>query len=101
MNNLHPLEDNVIVRMIDNEKQIGRFVIPGHAVEDATLAEVIVPNKVSYWRNGDRREPFLKAGMIVRLPKGKIGTDVPEAPEGEKWLAVPEDSIVYIRGNPK
>ena len=93
---LLPLEDNVILRVIEPETMIGSIVIPDSAKEESTLAEVVVPNKVSYWRNGERRDPFLKAGMRVRLPKGSVGTGVPEAPAGEKWLAVSEQSIYYI-----
>lgn len=96
--NLIPIDDNVIVKLIPTEEKIGSIIIPGSAVEASTLAEVVVPNKVSYWRNGEQRPPFLKAGMRVRIPKGKSGTGVPEAPEGEKWFAIPEDMIYYIVG---
>lgn len=93
-----PIEDNVIVKIVPAENKVGRFIMPGDAVEESTLAEVIVPNEVSYWRDGTKRDPFLKAGMRVRLPKGKVGTGIPEAPEGETWLCVPEDMIAYIVG---
>lgn len=96
MKTLKPLEDNVIVKIIEPEKKIGSIIIPGSAIEESTLAEVVIPNNVSYWRNGKTRPPFLKAGMKVRIPKGNVGTGVPEAPEREKWLAVSEDSIYYI-----
>lgn len=96
MSKLVPLEDNVIVRMIEQEKKIGSIIIPGSAIEPSTLAEVVTPNPVSYWRNGERRDPFLKAGMRVRLPKGSCGTTCPESPEGETWYAVPEDQIYYV-----
>jgi len=96
MKKIRPLEDNVIVEIIDSEQIIGGIIIPGSAVEKSTLAKVIVPNEVSYWRNGKRRPPFLKPGTVVRLPTGNVGTGVPEAPEGKKWLSVPEDSIYYI-----
>lgn len=96
MQKLTPLEDNVIVRIIPQEAQIGSIIIPGSALEESTLAEVIVPNPVSYWRDGSTRKPFLKPGQKVRIPKGKTGTGVPEAPDGEDWRAIPEDTIYYI-----
>ena len=55
---LLPLEDNVILRVIEPETMIGSIVIPDSAKEESTLAEVMVPNKVSYWRNGEQRDPF-------------------------------------------
>lgn len=96
MQKLTPLEDNVIVKIIEQETTQGVIVIPDSALEESTLAEVMIPNTVSYKRNGESRDPFLEAGMKVRLPKGNVGTGVPEAPQGEKWLAVPEDCIYYI-----
>ncbi len=92
-----PKDDNVIVKLIEEQEQkIGMLVIPGKLTEKSTLAEVMIPNEFSYHRDGTLRQVRLEAGMKVRLPKGNIGTGVPEAPEGETWLAVAEDAIVYI-----
>lgn len=93
---LKPLGDNVIVELIEADKQIGSIIIPDLAKETSTLAKVVIPNKISYQRNGEERKPFLKSGTRVRLPKGNVGTGVPEAPEGKTWLCVPEDLIYYI-----
>jgi len=90
-----PLEDNVIVKIIEPENKIGSIIIAKDSVEPSTIAEVMIPNSISYTRNGDQRQPFLHAGDKVRIPTGNIGTGVPEAPDGEKWLAIPEDCIYY------
>ena len=93
-----PMDDNVIVKIVPQDTKIGMIVIPGSAVEQSTLAEVVVPNSVSYFRDGTQRRPILKKGMRVRIPKGKAGTSVPESPDNEDWLAIPEDLIYYIIG---
>ncbi len=92
-----PTDDNVIVKIIEqDESKIGKIIIATKDVAKSTLAEVMIPNKFSYHRNGDLRPVSLEIGMRVRLPKGNVGTGVLEAPEGETWLAVPEDVIVYV-----
>lgn len=95
---LTPIDDNVIVRVIPQEAKIGSIILPGETVEASTLCEVIVPNECSYNRDGTKRNPFLETGMTVRIPKGNVGTQMPEAPEGETWLCIPEDCIYYIVG---
>jgi len=95
MNKITPLHDNVIVRVIPNDVKIGSILLPKDALEESTLAEVLIPNQISYHRDGSLRTPFLKKGMRVRIPKG-TGTGVPESLDGEKWLAIPEDCIYYI-----
>lgn len=91
-----PLEDIVIVKIIEPaENKIGSIIVQKESVEPSTLAEVLIPNSFSYARNGDLKQVTLKAGDQVRIPTGNIGTGVPEAPDGEKWLAIPEDCIYY------
>lgn len=95
---LTPLNENVIMRVIDNEAMsTGGIVLTQASVEKSTLGVVLKPNSVSYSRDGSEREPVLKAGDIVRLQRGNVGTEMPESPEGQKWLAVPEDVIYYYR----
>jgi co-chaperonin GroES (HSP10) len=96
--NITPLSSNVILKMMPVDEKIGRFIVTGSVVEESTLAEVLVPNSFSYHPNGMPCEVTLKKGMKVRIPKGKIGTACPEAPDGEKWVCVPEDVIYYIVG---
>lgn len=91
-----PREDFLIVKVLEQEKKIGSIVILDAAVEPSTLGEVLIPNAISYYRDGKLRQPTLKAGDMVRFPTGNVGTGVPEAPDGEKWLAIPEDSIYYV-----
>lgn len=90
-----PFDDNLIVEIVEAEAKIGAFIIPDSAMEESTLARVIHPNHRSYGRDGRQRERTFKEGDLVRIPKGKIGTGVPEAPDGKKWLAIPEDCIYY------
>lgn len=96
MTNLIPMDDNVIVKIIPLQAKIGSILIPDTALEKSNLAEVIVPNVRSYHRNGEPRDIMLIKGCKVRIPSGKVGTTVPEAPDGEEWLAIPEDCIYYI-----
>lgn len=96
MKRLVPLNDNVIVRVIENETvTAGGIVLPGSAVEKSTRAEVMVANQFSYHRNGDLRDPLVRAGDIVVMQSGNVGTTVADAPKGETWLAVPEDCIYF------
>ncbi|MCF2909989.1 co-chaperone GroES family protein [Pseudoalteromonas sp. DL2-H2.2] len=99
--NIKPIGDIAILKVIPNEQKIGTIVLAGSAIEPSTLCEVMVPNEVSYHRNGEPKSPHLKAGDVVRIPKGSVGTEMPEAPDGETWLAVPDDCILYIVGDSK
>lgn len=92
---LVPMEDNVIVSLIRPDNKIGSIYIPPESIEKSTLAVVIEPNTISYYRDGNKRKPFLKKGTVVRIPIG-TGTSVPESPPGEEWLVIPEDCIYYI-----
>lgn len=95
-----PLNDIVIVKILPSEtKSRGGIVIPGAAVEKSVRAEVLIPNTLSYHRNGELRQPLVSAGDIVVLQKGNIGTEMAESPDGETWLAIPEDCIYYIVRN--
>lgn len=96
LDGITPIDDTVIVRVIPNPDKTSKgIVIPSKACEKSTLALVLIANKVSYNRDGSQRKPVLNAGDLVRLQRGNVGTEMPEAPEGEKWLAVPEDVIYY------
>lgn len=88
-------ESTIIVKLIEQENKIGILVVPTDSVEKSTLAEVLIPNDVSYWRNGEKRTSPIEEGMKVRLFK-KCGTTLPESPDGETWLAITEDDISYI-----
>ncbi len=90
------MNNNVIVRMIEPEDKIGAIVIASVAKEKSTLAEVMIPPQFSYHINGDLKDSILKVGMKVRIPAGNIGTGIPEAPQGESWLCLAEDSIYYV-----
>jgi len=95
---LHTIGDNVIIRVLDNEAiSDGGIVLTKGSVEKSTLGVVLAPNVISYDRDGSRRNPVLKVGDMVRLQRGNLGTAMPEAPEGQNWLAVPEDCIYYYR----
>jgi len=99
---IEPLSDNVIIRVIDNEaKSAGGIVLTKSSVEKSTLGVVLKPNKVSYRRDGTEKPVSLKELDIVRLQRGNVGTEMPEAPESQKWLAVPEDCIYYYRRIPR
>lgn len=98
LSTLTPLNENVIVRVLEPETTSnGGIIIPNKSVEKSTEAIVLKPNTVSYSRDGSERSPVLKKGDIVRLQRGNVGTGMPEAPEGQNWLAVPEDCIYYFR----
>lgn len=90
------MQDNVIVRLIEHEaKSAGGIVLSDKSVEKSTLAVVLKPNKISYHRDGKPTNAHLEMGNLVRLQRGNVGTTMPEAPDGEKWLCVPESCIYY------
>ena len=96
MKRIVPLNDIVIVKIIEREpKSAGGIVLTTKSVEKSTEAEVLIPNTFSYHRDGTLKPSMLCVGDIVRLERGNVGTELPEAPEGETWLAVPEDCIYY------
>ena len=93
-----PMNENVIIRVIENEPvSDGGIVLTAASVEKSTLGVVLSPNLISFSRDGTERKPVLQKGDIVRLQRGNVGTGMPEAPHGQKWLAVPEDVIYYYR----
>jgi len=95
-NRIIPFNDIVIVRVIENEAlSKGGIVLPTAAVEQSIRGKVVVANTISYDRNGERRQRLVEVGDIVVMQSGHVGTDVSDAPEGERWIAVPEDCIYY------
>ncbi len=100
MYEIKPLGNNVVVKIVEQvEKKEGLIVIPDAHVAESTLAEVMIPPKYSYHPNGDLKDSELETGDFVRIPVGKIGTEMPEAKEGEKWICLPEDCLYYIVKN--
>ena len=91
-----PFDDNLIVKVIAQSDKIGSIVMPSEAIEPSSFCEIIAANSVSYNRDGTKRPVTLRAGMKIRIPKGKVGTRLPESPPGEIWLCIPEDVIYYI-----
>ena len=91
-----PNNDNVIVEMTNPETvSKGGIVMPNDVVEESTLATVIVGATHSYHRDGTERKRVYETGDVVRLPRGKCGTQMPESPKGKEWRCVPEDAIYY------
>ena len=96
MKKLVPNEDNLIVEIIESEEKIGSIIVTGTAVEKSTLAKVMIPAQEAYYRDGSKRMNVrYKAGDIVRIPTGQVGTGVPESPEGKEWVCLAEDIIYY------
>ena len=95
---LMPMGNNVIVRIIKSEpKSAGGIVLASADVEKSTLGVVLKPNTKSYNKDGSPAEVELRQGDLVRLHRGNVGTTMPEAPNGEEWLSVPEDCIYYYK----
>lgn len=97
MKRIVPLNDILILRVIKSETvSAGGIALIAKSVEKSIRGEVMIPNPISYDRNGERRQPLVAAGDIVVMQSGSVGTTVAESPDGEEWLAVPEDCIYYI-----
>lgn len=98
--NLKPLGSRVIVRVDKKpEPKTNSGIILAateKAVEQSTTGTVVIPNSESYYRDGTRREPFLSHGDRIRFEKGNVGDQLPEAPEGETWYAIPEECIIMV-----
>lgn len=98
LSEINTIRDNVIVRLIEHEPvSAGGIVLAQKDVEKTTVGVVLKPNKISYHRNGNPCNPSILQGDVVRLQRGNVGTTMPEAPEGQKWICVPEDCIYYSR----
>ncbi|AHK11748.1 co-chaperonin [Shewanella sp. phage 1/44] len=97
MKRIIPLNDIMIVRLIENEAvSQGGIVLTSKSVEKSIRGEVMIANTLSFDRNGERRDPLVQAGDIVVMQSGSVGTDVSDAPDDERWIAVPEDCVYYI-----
>ena len=93
-----PMGNNVIVRIIKSEaKSAGGIVLASADVEKSTLGVVLKPNVNSYNKDGSPGQVCLMQGDLVRLHRGNVGTTMPEAPDGEEWISVPEDCIYYYK----
>jgi len=93
-----PVRDNLIVRLIESEPvSAGGIVLAAKDVEKTTIGVVLKSNTVSYHRDGTPTTPTIRMGDLVRLQRGNVGTSMPEATEGQKWVCVPEDCIYYSR----
>lgn len=98
MKKLTPFGTRVIVKVHDKPeaKSTGGIIMAATSdkVEKSTLGTVMIPNHESYGRDNKSRQPILKSGDVVRFEKGDVGDELPEAPEGETWLAIPEECII-------
>lgn len=99
--NLRPLGSRVIVHVDDkpDELKSAEGIILASTpkkAEQSTTGTVVIPNVESYYRDGTRRSPFLETGDRIRFEKGNVGDQLPEAPEGQTWYAIPEECIIMI-----
>ena len=94
MSKITPMGDNVICKVVEVEAKIGIIIVQDSAVEKGHIGEVIVPNEFSYHRDGSTKPVTLKSGDMVQFQSKNMGTELSHAPDGEKWVAIPEDCIV-------
>ena len=93
--NIVPVNDYLIVEVIEPTKQSkGGIIIPDQYVEESHQGRVVKVNPVSYYRNGDLRQPICDVGDVVVFAK-KSGTKVTQVQDGKTYLAIPEDCIYY------
>lgn len=93
---IRPVGGNVLLEVIESdERSKGGIVLTSKDRETSVHGKVLGGPEYSYHPNGDiKSEPSVKQGDTVCFMKGS-GTTVSEAPEGKKWLVVPEDCIYY------
>lgn len=96
MTKVTPLGNNVILKVLEMEDMSkGGILLTAGSKEESVHGMVMAAPQFSYHPNGELRgESLVSEGDTVCFMKGS-GTTVMEAPEGEKWLAVPEDCIHY------
>lgn len=95
MKQVTPISNNIIVKVIETESVTkGGIVLPGTALEASVHGVVIARGEYAYHRNGTQKSHEVEVGDTVCFMKNS-GTTVMEAPDGETWLAVPEDCIYY------
>ncbi|AUR86174.1 chaperonin 10 Kd subunit [Vibrio phage 1.083.O._10N.286.52.B9] len=97
MKRLIPVNDTMIIREIESEtKTASGLILSTGSVEASVRGVVVIPNTLSYHRGGELRQPLVSAGDIVVMQSAHSATEVSDAPDGERWLAVSEDCILYI-----
>ena len=95
MTSVIPLNDYLIIKVVANKNiSAGGIIVPEKFIDESCTGVVIAQNPVSYYRNGDLRQPICDVGDTVVFAK-KSGTNIPQSPDGEIWLAIPEDCIYY------
>lgn len=94
MNNLIPLNGNVIIKMIDEEEQMkGNIIIPDMGKERPEVGEVVSSSETFNWNTGAYVKSQLMAGQKVLIPKmgaTKITLD------GEDYYITKETEILAI-----
>ncbi len=94
MNNLIPLNGNVIIKMIDEEEQMkGNIIIPDMGKERPEVGEVVSSSETFNWNTGTYVKSQLMAGQKVLIPKmgaTKITLD------GEDYYITKETEILAI-----
>lgn len=94
MNNLIPLNGNVIIKMIDEEEQMkGNIIIPDMGKERPEVGEVVSSSETFNWNTGLYVKSQLMAGQKVLIPKmgaTKITLD------GEDYYITKETEILAI-----
>jgi chaperonin GroES len=95
MTKIHPLDDRVLVRPIENEdKTPGGIILPDTAKEKSIKGEVVsVGNGRLNKQDGSRHPIEVKVGDKVIYGK-YAGTEIKI--DGEKYLLLREDDILAI-----
>lgn len=101
MKKLIPLGSRLIVKVVehtDEFKSSGGILLAStnKKREKSTLGIVLQRNTESYTRDNRPREPLCKNGDKVLFEQGNVGDELPYSPEGERWLAIPEECIILI-----
>ena len=93
-NTIRPLHDRVLVRRIDEAKQVrGRVIIPDTAWEKSQHGEVIAVGDGKILKDGTRQPLDVKPGDRVLF--GKYGGSEVKI-DGEEYLIMREDEILGV-----
>lgn len=98
MKKLTPFGTRLIVKVLDHDqefKSAGGIILGSESKrEKSTFGEVLIPNTESYTRDNKSRDPLCRAGDVIMFEQGNIGDELPHSPEGETWLAIPEECVI-------
>lgn len=98
MNRITPLNDHVVLKLVENNKQIGNIIIPDLGNEKPIIAEVLAVSEGVYnWHLGNLKSHPIEVGDIVVLPK--LGAQVVSIDGEEYYICQSQHLLAKLNKN--